>query len=81
MVLKLEDIKVGMKLRVRKFNKRPWYWNSDGLMDKYMGQVVTVEKVEKESSLPILIKEDHNWYWDPSDFEYVKCIFANTRKD
>ncbi len=78
MDLKLENIKKGTKLRVKKFNKRPVHWNSDGLMDKYMGQFVTVRDISQCIN-QIRIEEAPRWHWYPSDFEYVKCIFANTK--
>ena len=41
-------LKVGDKVRIKKFNTRPLGWSSYGWMDNYMGKVVTVERVTGE---------------------------------
>lgn len=69
------ELKPGMKVRVKKYGKRPFSWNSDGKMDKYMGKVVTVRAIEGER---VKIKEDKNengnngWAWSVENFVPVK---------
>lgn len=69
------ELKPGMKVRVRNYDKRPFSWNSEGKMDKYMGKVVTVRAIECKR---VKIKEDKNencnngWYWNIEDFIPVK---------
>lgn len=71
----LDHLKVGMKLRVKHYDERPAFWNPSGLMDKYMGRIVTVYCIT--NSRNIKIKEDTFWVWRPEDFDYVNCIFTN----
>ena len=60
------DIKVGDKVRVKRFAERPWYWNSNGDMDYLMGQVVTVKSIRLAC---VEIAEDTRWAFDASNFE------------
>ena len=60
------DIKVGDKVRVKRYEKRPWYWNSFGKMDYLMGKVVTVKSIDCGK---IEIAEDTQWFFDASNFE------------
>lgn len=69
------ELKVGQKVRIKTYNRRPGYWNSHGKMDKYMGKVVTIRRVSDTS---VKIKEDKNencdtgWSWGISDFVPLK---------
>lgn len=69
------ELKVGQKVRIKTYNRRPGYWNSRGEMDKYMGKVVTIRRV---SDTGVKIKEDKNencdtgWSWGISDFVPLK---------
>lgn len=60
------DIKVGDKVRVKRYMARPYYWNNDGLMDYLMGQVVTVKSIKCGN---VEIAEDGRWLFDAGDFE------------
>ena len=60
------NIKVGDKVRVKRFTERPWYWNTNGEMDYLMGKVVTVKSIECGS---VEIAEDARWLFAVSDFE------------
>lgn len=40
-------LKVGDKVRIKKFDTRPFGWSTFGGMDKYMGKIVTVERVDR----------------------------------
>lgn len=64
--MNIKDIKVGDKVRVKRFDERPWYWNNDGEMDYLMGQVVTVKSIEDQA---VGIVEDERWLFAPIDFE------------
>lgn len=60
--------KYGKKVRVKKYEKRPLTWNSQGKMDKYMGKIVTMVKFNRS----VKIKEDGRyWSWNLSNFEEV----------
>lgn len=78
----LDNIKIGMKLRVKHYDKRPNTWNPDGLMDKYMGKIVTVKSITPKESIRILEDQTDRrngggWVWSACNFEYVDCIFTN----
>jgi hypothetical protein len=65
------DIKVGDKVRVKRYTERPWYWNANGDMNYLMGQVVTV----KSNNHGIIeIAEDTRWAFDASDFEPAPAL-------
>ena len=52
---------------VRVVNQRGEHWNHDGLMDRYMGTVVTIAQTGDYK-----IKEDGGkWFWQESDFEKI----------
>lgn len=71
------ELKVGQKVRVRNYDKRPIRWNPDGKMDKYMGKVVTIKHINSADG-DISIKEDNEdrrgcgWTWKSEDFVPVK---------
>lgn len=68
-------IKVGDKVRIKKFSERPSHWNNHGEMDKWMGKVMTVK--DKVSN-GFFMEEDKcerpisGWAWRESDFEKVE---------
>lgn len=70
MKLKVED-KVKLK------NRRGLSWNSDGMMDKYIGKIVTVSDIHRGySENGFTIKEDDGrgfsrWIFELEDIEYV----------
>lgn len=39
--------------RVLLVNKRPWGWNDEGQMDKYLGKVVTISKILNDKNFEI----------------------------
>lgn len=64
------ELKVGQKVKVRNYDKRPISWNSDGKMDKYMGKAVTIRAIEGNK---VRIEEDksdrkYGWIWNIEDF-------------
>lgn len=69
------ELKPGMKVRVKKYDRRPTRWNPDGKMDKYMGKVVTISSITGNS---VKIVEDRKelcgcgWEWKSEDFVPVK---------
>lgn len=70
------ELKVGDKVRVKRYDVRPGYWNPDGEMDKYMGKVVTISCVHGGD---VHIEEargengtDVGWYFEPQDFEPIR---------
>lgn len=70
------NLKVGDKVKLK--NKRGKAWNCDGMMDKYIGKIVTVSRVYQGFfGGNFEIKEDnsHNWFnkwmFSLEDIEYV----------
>ena len=57
------NFKVGDKVRVKKFDKRPWGWNSRGMMDHLMGQVVEVKDISTCCNMLFIWDETHNTTW------------------
>lgn len=50
-------------------NKRGMFWNSDGLMDMYKGQIVSIKTIDRYSdSFSFTIRKWHN---DPSDTDWI----------
>jgi len=63
----MSKFKVGDKVRVKVFDKRPVTWNSYGKMDKWMGKVVTILECFNEKSYRI--KEDPQWAFNESHLD------------
>ncbi len=67
------NLKVGDKVKLK--NRRGKDWNCNGMMDKYIGKIVTVSKVYLSSSFEIKEDDGHNWFqkWRfyLEDIEYV----------
>lgn len=66
-----KKLKPGDKVRIRS-EKTGWWWNSLGLMDKWLGKVMTVRE---NLGRAVLMKEDIKergcgWFWYP---EMIKC--------
>ena len=62
--------KVGDKVRVKKFDERPRYWNFNGKMDYLMGKVVTVEGIGLSERLIV----EGGWSIKPEDVETVEPV-------
>lgn len=65
-------LKAGDKVKLK--NRRGKGWNSDGMMDKYIGKIVTVSYITLGNGFTI--KEDDGrgfprWVFFPEDIEYV----------
>ena len=56
----------GTKVLIKKFDTRPYGWNSSGLMDCWMGKEVTIYKVMGRI---VEIREGPGWLWNYDDFE------------
>jgi len=76
---KERKVKKGDKYRIKIRSKIPSRWNPDGLMNKYMGQVVTIKNCY--SSTCVRIEEDQHdgvgaggWTWCEEDFELINKI-------
>lgn len=71
------ELKVGQKVRVRRYDQRPIRWNPNGKMDKYMGKDVTIKHINSANG-DIRIKEDkedqygYGWIWKSEDFVPVE---------
>lgn len=68
------NLKVGDKVKLK--NRRGVSWNSDGMMDKYIGKIVTVSVIHHFFGDCFTIKEDDGrgfprWVFSPEDIEYV----------
>lgn len=63
--------KVGDKVLLT--NKKPKFWNEDGLMDKYLGKVVTISEIYSGGTFEI--KEDTTmWKWTFRFNEIIKKV-------
>lgn len=68
-------LKVGDKVKLK--NIRGKFWNSDGMMDKYIGKIVTVSDIHQGAFRNgFAIKEDDGrgfprWVFQLEDIEYV----------
>ena len=61
------EFEVGDKVRIKKFDERPWHWDVLGKMDKWMGQVMTIACVHDDN---YYMKEDSGeWAWLKKDFK------------
>ena len=68
-MLTINDVKVGDKVRI--ISERGGCWNPDGLMDKWMGKVMTIAKIDDLGC--ITMEEDERWLWCIEDIaEIVK---------
>ncbi len=68
------ELKVGDKVKLK--NRRGMCWNSEGMMDKYIGEIVTVSDMYHYRGDYFTIKEDDGrgfpqWVFSPEDIEYV----------
>jgi len=71
--------KVKEKVRVKTFIHKPGHWNSNGKMDKWMGEVVTIKQAAKGTMFPYIIEENDRWQWTASDFEKRKIKYLDDR--
>ena len=74
-------LRPGDKVRIIKIdNGRPRHWNHDGMMDKYAGQIVTINKFliwDGEFD----IKEDTSWSWNYTDIDSIIKTFEQWPKE
>lgn len=61
-------LKAGDKVKLK--NRRGKAWNSDGMMDKYIGKTVTISKVYRNDK-SFYIDDNEGWMFDFDDIEYV----------
>lgn len=69
--------KVGDKVRIKKFDKRPCCWNSEGKMDYLMGKEIRIEELLSSS----IISVDGKWAVRCNDVELVDETIVLYRKD
>ena len=73
----MAKFKVGDKVRVKVFDKRPAHWHSAGRMDCWMGKIVTIRSIDPRDTKIVEDKDDFSgnrsagWDWRESDFEPV----------
>lgn len=61
-------MKIGDRVRIKRFFERPDHWNAFGEMDKYMGRLVTVAQFKGGDWLNIS-EDSRKWNWKLSDFQ------------
>lgn len=64
----------GLRYRIKRYKERPEFWNKDGKMDKYQGQIVTIYH-HHESNLVSICEDHHQWSWLEEDFEEIEPIY------
>ena len=79
----MAKFKVGDKVRVRKFETRPDHWNIDGGMDHWMGEIVTLETIDKtrknpDSSRYVTSSVDFSLQEDKKEFRGVKWVWKES---
>ena len=71
---------VGQKVRVKKYDERPFRWNGGGMMDVFMGKIVTIRSIsprvtiEEDNRKNTFITSDADkdyWAWKDCDFEPI----------
>jgi hypothetical protein len=75
--------KAGDKVRVKKFKKRPSYWNLDGKMDHLMGKVVKIERTVSSRYVVHDSKNDYDWIFRDDDLKPVNetiVIYSKERE-
>lgn len=76
--------KAGDKVRVKKFKKRPFYWNCEGKMDHLIGKVVKIKYALSSTSSIYVVhdsKNDRDWRIEEDDLEPVNETIVIYRKD
>jgi hypothetical protein len=68
MALKLE---VGKKYKIKTYRIRPDGWASNGAMDIFMGQIVTISSRSADGLNARINEDDGAWYWTTDNFESV----------
>ena len=61
------EIRVGMQARIVG-PRGEIQWNHAGLMDEYIGQVVTIKSLGRAVRIE---EDDGRWMWNPEDFDPV----------
>lgn len=69
--------KVGDKVRIKNFDKRPCCWNREGKMDYLMGKEIRIEKFFSNGSIEV----DGRWAVNCNDVELVDETIVLYRKD
>ena len=69
--------KVGDKVRIKNFDNRPYYWNSEGKMDYLMGKEIIIENRRPSGSIEV----DRRWAVSYNDVELVDETIVLYRKD
>ena len=75
--------KAGDKVRVKKFKKRPSYWNDEGEMDHLMGKVVEIEGLSPWGDCYNVYDSKHHceWAFRETDLEPVNETIVICSKD
>lgn len=68
----MSELKVGDYVRVKKFKKRPFVWNTEGKMDHLMGKICKVTSIVSGDTIKIYDKKyDHSWFVHKEEVEKV----------
>ena len=85
-MVNLEDMHVGDVVQIVSQKGRSWWWNNDGLMDQWLGQIMTVKAVyESPHYRYVKMYEDETeyigdgWYWYPEMIDHVVCKKEDTQ--
>jgi hypothetical protein len=60
----MAKFKVGDRVRVKSFKKRPASWNYEGEMDYLMGKEIVIKQIDKDGDIKVPARPDQGWdYW------------------
>lgn len=60
------ELKHGMKCIIIDTNNP--FWNSSGLMDEYIGRIVTIDSVQDDKDRVFILEDNGDWIWQRRDF-------------
>ncbi len=70
-------MKVGDRVLIKTFKKRPQHWAQDGGMDELMGRDAIISTIIKSKIDKIHVRianDDNYWYWKPDDFTLINLF-------
>lgn len=79
--MKNSKFKPGEYVRVKKFDKRPSNWNSEGKMDHLMGEIVKITELDDNYVGVYDKKHDYTWVFKFDQVEKAKNVIVIYQKE